>query len=141
MQQLTLAGTIGKDAEIRRTQSGEAVAGFSVAIDNGKDKQGNKRETTWIDCSLWGKRGEALGPFLTKGSRVAITGRPTVREHNGKAYLGCSVDQVTLLGGGQKQDQGAGYGGNYQEPPAQGGGAPAGGYEGGDIPFSPIWWA
>jgi len=105
MQQLTIAGTIGKDAEVRKTQNGEPVAGFSVAVDNGKDKDGNKRETTWFDCSLWGKRGEGLGPYLTKGTRVTITGRPTAREHNGKVYLGCSVDQITLMGGGQERQQ------------------------------------
>ena len=114
MNILMIAGTIGKDAELRRTQSGDAVAGFSVAIDNGKDKNGNKRDTTWIDCSLWGKRGESLCQYLTKGTKVAITGRPTVREHNGKAYQGCSVNEITLMGGGQKsQDQTS----NYQAPP------------------------
>ena len=62
MNILMIAGTIGQNAELRRTQSGDAVAGFSVAIDNGKDKNGNKRDTTWIDCSLWGKRGESPMP-------------------------------------------------------------------------------
>ena len=102
MQQLTIAGTLGKDAELRKTGNGDAVAGFSVAVDNGKDKNGTKRETTWIDCSLWGKRGEALSPYLTKGLKVAITGRPTVRAYDGKAYLGCSVNEITLMGGGEK---------------------------------------
>jgi single-strand DNA-binding protein len=103
MQTLIIAGTIGRDAEVRQTQGGESVAGFSVAVDNGKDQNGNKRETTWFDCSLWGKRGQGLGPHLTKGTRVAITGRPSAREHNGKIYMQCSVDQIQLLGGGNQQ--------------------------------------
>ena len=126
MQQLTIAGTIGRTAEIRRTQSGDAVAGFSVAVDNGKDKDGNRRETTWFDCSLWGKRGESLGPYLTKGTRVCITGRPGAREHNGKVYLQCSVNELTLLGGGQRDESP-----RQPEPDAQGGGR----IDDDDIPF------
>ena len=119
MQTLTIAGTIGKDAELRHTQSGDQVAGFSVAVDNGKDKSGNKRDATWYDCSLWGKRGEALCQYLTKGTRVAITGRPGAREHNGKIYLQCNVDQITLLGGGQDRQQGNQQSDGYGAP-AQG---------------------
>ena len=100
MQQLLIAGTIVKeDAVLRRTQGGDPVAGFSVVVDNGKDKDGNRKDGTFVDCSLWGKRGEALCQYLTKGTKVTITGRPTVREHNGKAYLGCSVNEITLQGG------------------------------------------
>lgn len=118
MMNLILAGTIGRDAELRRTQGGEPVAGFSVAVDNGKDKQGNKRDATWVDCSLWGKRGEGLCQYLTKGTKVAITGRPTTREHNGKAYLGVSINEITLMGGGQQGGNGGASQG-YQAPQPQ----------------------
>ena len=117
MQILIIAGTIGRDAEIRHTQGGDAVAGFSVAVDNGKDKNGNKRDTTWYDCSLWGKRGEGLGPYLTKGTRVTIKGRPSARTHDGKVYMQCNVDEISLLGGGQDRQQGGSSGdqqGGYQ---------------------------
>jgi single-stranded DNA-binding protein len=43
---LTIAGNIGKDAEVRRTQSGDPVAGFSVAVDNGKDTDGQRFAST-----------------------------------------------------------------------------------------------
>lgn len=118
MQQLTIAGNVGKDAELRRTGNGDAVLGFSVAVDNGKDKNGNKRDSTWFDCSIWGKRAESLERYITKGTKVVLTGRPTAREHNGKAYLGISVNDLTLMGGNsqgeQRQD-------SYQAPqqPAQ----------------------
>lgn len=134
MQILMIAGNIGKDAELRTTQKGDKVAGFSVAVDNGKDANGNRRDSTWYDCSLWGKRGEALCQYLTKGSKVTVTGRPTAREHNGKAYLGLSVDEITLQGGGQSQghpDPGR------QAPPSQGSGyqdGPHGQYDD-EIPF------
>ena len=135
MQQLTIAGTIGRDAEIRNTQSGDAVAGFSVAVDNGKDKNGNKRDATWFDCSLWGKRGEALGPYLTKGTRVTITGRPGAREHNGKIYLQCNVNEITMQGGGSERQGNQGY---DQSPEGYNAGGRPGGDISDEIPFAPV---
>ena len=111
MQSLTIAGTVGKDAELRRTQGGDPVLGFSLAVDNGKDRNGNKRDATWFDCSIWGKRAEALHSHITKGSKLVLRGRPTARCHNDKAYLGVSVDDLTFMGGSEprQQRQGDGY--------------------------------
>ena len=125
MQVLIIAGNVGKDAVLRRTNSGDAVLGFSVAVDNGKDKQGNKRDSTWYDCSIWGKRAESLERHITKGAKLTLTGRPTAREHNGKAYLGLSVNDLTFMGGSSGgADRGGDYGGgsgggDYQAPPAR----------------------
>jgi single-strand DNA-binding protein len=130
MQQLIIAGRITKDAELRRTQSGDEVAGFSVAVSNGKDKQGNWRDSTFYDCSLFGKRASALVNALSKGTNVTVTGRPSAREYNGKVYLQCIVDQVALQGGPrsqegqQHQDSGGGYAGLDDE-----------------VPFAPEWRA
>jgi single-strand DNA-binding protein len=120
MQNLTLAGTVGRDAELRQTQGGDPVLSFSLAVDNGKDANGNKRDATWFDCSIWGKRATALQGFITKGGKLAVTGRPTAREHNGKVYLGCSVNELTFMGGGNRdsQPQGAPAGGYGQQSPA-----------------------
>lgn len=108
MMQLTLAGNVGKDAELRQTQGGDSVLSFSLAIDGGKDKNGNKRDSTWFDCSIFGKRADALRSYITKGSKLVITGRPTAREYQGKVYLGCIVNELTFMGGGNR-DQGGGY--------------------------------
>lgn len=130
MQQLTIAGNVGKDAVLRSTQGGDKVLGFSLAVDNGKDKNGNKRDATWYDCSIWGKRAESLERHITKGTKLVLTGRPTARAHEGKAYLGISVNELTFMGGGDSsQDSGQG------------------GYSGGptsrdledEIPFAPEW--
>ena len=123
MQQLILAGTVGRDAELRRTNSGDAVLNFSLAIDNGKDKDGNKRDATWFDCSLWGKRAEALQSYVLKGGKLTVTGRPSAREHNGKVYLGCNVQELTFMGGGNRDSQ---QGGGYDQSP-QGYGDQSGG--------------
>lgn len=109
MQKLFIAGNVGKDPVLRRTGNGDAVLGFSLAVDNGKDKDGNKRDATWYDCSIWGKRGESLERHITKGSKLTLIGRPTTRAHEGKAYLGIAVDDLTFMGGGQSGDSGGGY--------------------------------
>ena len=132
MQQLTLAGTVGRDAELRRTNSGDAVLNFSLAIDNGKDKNGNKRDATWFDCSLWGKRAEALQSYIVKGGKLTVTGRPSAREHNGKVYLGCNVQELTFMGGGNRDSQ---QGNGYDQSPQGYGDQSSGSGFDDEIPF------
>ena len=117
MMQLTIAGTCGKDAELRQTQGGDSVLSFSLAVDGGKDRNGNKRDSTWFDCSIWGKRATALQGYITKGSKLVVTGRPTAREYQGKVYLGCAVQELTFMGGGQSG------GGQARDPEPSGYGA------------------
>ena len=112
MEMLIIAGTVGKDAELRRTQSGDPILSFSLAVDQGKDRNGNKRDTKWYDASIFGKRAESLQSYITKGSKLTLQGRPTAREYNGKVYMGIAVNDLTFMGGGQqREDAGQGYGG------------------------------
>lgn len=142
MELLIIAGTVGRDAELRNTQNGDAVLGFSVAVDQGKDRNGNKRDAKWYDCSVWGKRATALQGHITKGTKLTLTGRPTAREHNGKAYLGISVDQLTFQGGSQRQSgQDSGYSAGYDaQRPLDHGGTYGGGGNAmdDDLPFAPV---
>jgi len=96
MQMLTIAGNVGNVKDLKEV-GGEKVLNFSVAVDNGKDKSGEKREATWFDCALWGKRAEALAPYIAKGSKLALSGRPGCRAHEGKAYLSLTVDGLTFM--------------------------------------------
>lgn len=137
MQTLIIAGNIGKDAVLRRTQNGDAVLSWSLAVDNGKDASGNRRESTWYDCSLWGKRAEALEPHIIKGSKLTLQGSPTVRVHEGKAYLGIRVQELTFMGGGQRDEGGQGQGAGGQSGYGSGG-RPSGNRDFDDeIPFAP----
>lgn len=99
MKHITIAGTIGRDAQTRDAGQ-SSVTGFPVAVDE-RGRNGEK-STVWFDCSLWGKRGDSLRAYLTKGGKVAVTGELSTREHNGKTYLQIRADDVTLMGGGQK---------------------------------------
>ena len=67
---LTGVFRLGRDAELRRIPSGEAVINLSLAYSYGnKDSSGNK-PAQWIDGALWGKRAESLAQYLTKGVQV-----------------------------------------------------------------------
>jgi len=75
MNNSVFAGRVGNDAELTYTKDGKAVASFSVAVDNGKDREGEKRKPTWVKAVLWEKRAEALAPHIKKGSMVVVSGR------------------------------------------------------------------
>ena len=113
MKSITIAGNIGKDAVTRTTPNGEKVTGWSVAVE---ERNGQDKRSIWFDCTLWGKRGESLAQYLTKGGKVAVSGELSTRDHDGKTYLTIRVEQVTLLGGkpdGERQErsqQSSGYG-------------------------------
>jgi single-strand DNA-binding protein len=61
---------VGKDAEVRFTPGGAAVANVSLAFTYGKKGDDGKRPTQWVDASLWGQRVESLAPYLTKGKQI-----------------------------------------------------------------------
>lgn len=119
MNVLTIAGRIGRDAETRYTQSGKAVTGFSVAVD--QRVAGGEKSTLWIDCSVWGERVEKLAQYLIKGTSVAISGEAGVRCYtpkNGgepKAELTLFVREVTLLGNKRDGESGGGARGRQND--------------------------
>lgn len=120
MQILTIAGNVGNVKEVKDVGN-DKVLNFSVAVDNGKDKNGEKREASWFDCALWGPRAERLAPYIQKGSKLAVTGRPGARAHEGKAYLSLTVDNLTFMSSKQDGERSSGGGGSdtYQEPVKQ----------------------
>lgn len=100
MKSICIAGRLGKDAELRRTQSGDPVLSFNVAVDDGF---GQSKRTLWFKCSLWGKRGQSLEEHLRKGSAVTVSGDLSTEEYQGKTQLIVRVNDVTMQGGSQGQ--------------------------------------
>jgi single-strand DNA-binding protein len=104
MNKVILVGNIGKDAECKRVGDGSVLT-FSVATsEKWSDKSGQKQERTdWHRCELWGKRADALAQYITKGSRVAVTGSVHYREYEKDGTKRYSteirVDDIELLGG------------------------------------------
>jgi len=129
MKQITVAGNVTRDAETRTTQGGDKVTSWTVAVD---DRSSKEKTTIFFDCSLWGKRGESLASYLTKGGKVVVSGDLGKREHDGKTYLTIRADQVTLMGGKPES------GGSTYSAPQSGGGRPMDD-DGDSIPFAPEW--
>jgi single-strand DNA-binding protein len=74
-----------KDPELRRTNSGIAVASFTVAVDRdfgGRD--GGEKETDFIDCVAWRQTGEFVSKYFAKGSMIVVSGRLQIRSWNDK---------------------------------------------------------
>jgi len=86
LNQYTFTGRLGKDVESRFTQSGDAVANFSVAVgDSWKSASGEKKETTtWVRVVAFKKLAEIMAQYLKKGSKVLISGRMDERKYTDK---------------------------------------------------------
>ncbi|UOF80796.1 single strand binding protein [Caudoviricetes sp.] len=99
MNSITVAGQLGKDAEVRYLPAGDPVANFSIADSQGKDK-----DAIWWSCQLFGKRAETLAQYLVKGRAVIITGSVSQRKYtdkNGQERISTDVrvNDVALQGG------------------------------------------
>lgn len=137
MNNATFSGRLGRDAEVRHTSSGQSVTGFAIAVDEYAGK--GERRTLWVDCSMWGERGEKLATHLTKGSAVSVSGQVGIQTFDGRngpqSKLTLRVADVTLLGG--KQDGGSRA--PRSEPQRAGGTGPveqsSDGFDDDDIPF------
>ncbi len=116
MNRVTLFGNLGADPELRFTGSGTAVLNMRMACTESyldKDKQRQER-TEWINVVVWGKRGEALAKFLTKGSQVLVEGglRTSSFEKEGVKHYRTEVHANDVYLGGR------GNGGGGERPAA-----------------------
>lgn len=112
MIKLQIIGNLGKDCIVKEV-NGKNVINFSVAhTERFKDAQGNQKErTTWVECAYWTDR-TAIAPYLVKGTTVYAEGSPeadayTNKEGQAAATLRMRVQNVQLLGGGNRDNQGA----------------------------------
>jgi len=100
MNSWNMTGNLGRDCETRHTPSGDPVVSFSVGVKSG---YGKNESTTWANCAMFGKRAEAVAPYLTKGQLVGICGEVNLREWTDKdggkrQSLDVRVTDLTLLG-------------------------------------------
>lgn len=108
MNKVILIGNITKDIELRQSNSGKFVVEFSVAINNGKDQQGNELPADFINCTAWNKTAEVLSKYATKGTKVGIEGAMktqtwTDQQGNNRYKTYVLVDRVELLSRPQQQ--------------------------------------
>ena len=127
-----VVGNLGKDPEVRFTQSGRAVANFPIATSEswtGQDGSAQER-TEWHNIVVWGKQAESCGQYLSKGRQVFVQGRIQTRkwtDQNGQDRYTTEIvaQRVQFLGGGggarasqESQDQGFGESSSsFQSPP------------------------
>ena len=105
MNLLTAIGNIN-NPELRFLPDSTPVLQFSFALNSG---YGQKQVTTWLNCSLFGKRAQTLADMVKKGDKVGITGELTNRKYTDKSgvekySLECRINDLTLLG--KKDDAG-----------------------------------
>lgn len=114
LNKVQLIGNLGRDAELRYTPAGAAVASINMATTEvWNDKAGQKQEKTeWHRVVIWGKMAESLAEYLVKGKQIYVEGRLQTKswEKDGVTRYATDVraDRVLLLGGGQKKDAGHG---------------------------------
>src|SRR6185503_16551634 len=133
VNKVILIGNLGKDPEIRYSQSGEPIANFSLATNEvWTDKSGQKQErVAWHRVEVFGKAAQVVRDYLTKGRPVYLEGsirydewtdKDGNKRNTTKIHVGGPNSKVVLLGG---RGEGAGGG------PRGGGGGAQGAPEGG----------
>jgi len=114
VNKVILVGNLGRDAELRYTPGGAAIAKFSLATtEKWTDKSGSPQERTeWHNIDLWGKQAETLTEYLRKGKQVYVEGRLQTDEYTDKEGVKrkstrVRCDRVVLLssGGGRGMER------------------------------------
>ena len=116
-----LMGNLTRDVEMRTTQSGQTVANFSLAVSRSwKDQNGQTQEqTSFINCVAWGKPGEIIAQYVSKGSPLLVSGRLDQRSYddkdgNKRTAVEVVVEDFNFIGGGR----GGSDSGDYSVPAA-----------------------
>lgn len=108
---VTIAGNLTRDPELRRTQSGLAVLGIGIAVNDSRKNQSGEWEEypNYLDCTLIGERAEKLSTMLSKGQKVCIVGklRQSRWEKDGQKHskLEIIVDQIEFMSARQEPKQ------------------------------------
>lgn len=124
-QYTVIIGNVGREPEMRYTQSGVAVCDFSVAVTRRwNDRQTNERreETTWFRVSAWRGLAETANSYVHKGMQIMVAGRVNASAYVGqdgeaRASLEITAQDIQFLGRrGEGFDDGAPGGGYPSEP-------------------------
>jgi single-strand DNA-binding protein len=100
------SGRLGRDSETKYLPNGTAVLEFSLAVDSG---WGDRKTSWWLNCAMFGERGEKLKQYLTKGAQIAVIGQFTPRPYTTKdgaekISMDLRVAEVEMFG--SKSDSG-----------------------------------
>ncbi len=117
LNRVILMGRITHDLEVKQTQSGVSVLSFSVAVDRGYVKQGEERQTDFINCVAWRQTADFIGRYFARGRMIAIEGQLRTRTYDDKNGTKHYVTEVYVDNAsftGEPKQQGSGnYSNNY----------------------------
>ena len=131
LNQIILMGRLTRDPELRHTQTGTAVASFSLAVDRDfKDKATGDRTTDFMDVVAWRQTGEFVSRYFTKGRMAVVEGRLQIRDwtdKDGGKRRSAEVVADNVYFGDSKRDGGdnSGYNPGYAPAPASHSAAPS----------------
>ena len=103
-----LMGNLTRDVEVRTTSGGQTVSSFSLAVSRswrGQDGQ-QQEQTSFINCVAWGKTGEIIAQYTSKGSPLLVSGRLDQRSYddkdgNKRQAVEVVVEDFNFIGGGR----------------------------------------
>ena len=120
MNKVILMGRLAKDVELRYTQTGKAVATFTLAVDRkkGENAPANAPTADFIPCVAWEKLAEIAGNYLAKGRQVLVEGHIQVRSYKAKDGSNRYTTEIILekmefVGSKSDNENSAGSQGNY----------------------------
>ena len=129
LNRILLMGRLTRDPELRHTQTGTAVASFTLAVDRDfKDKNTGEKATDFIDIVAWRQTGEFVGKYFTKGRMAVVEGRLQMRDwtdKDGNKRRSAEVVADNIYFGDAKKEAEPGCNSSYNSAPA-GYGAPSG---------------
>jgi single-strand DNA-binding protein len=112
-------GRLGKDIEVKKTQSGLSVCSFQIAIDRMKQKDQDHADTDWIDCVAWRATADYLSNYAKVGDQIAVDGRLQVRtwdDTNGQKHYKTEViiDNASICSSTKKSSSTPATGTSYK---------------------------
>ena len=121
LNRVILMGRITQDLELKTTASGISVTSFSIAVDRNYVKQGEERQTDFINIVCWRKQAEFVCRYFEKGSMIAIEGQLQTRTYQAKdgsnRYVTEVVaDSVSFTGEKREQNNNGYSQPQYQQP-------------------------
>ena len=106
-----IVGRLAADPELRHTASGVAVTSFTLAVSRNYSRQGEERQTDWIDVVAWRNTAEFVCKYFTKGQMMAVTGSIQTRSYedrsgNKRKAVEIQANDVSFVG--SKRDNAGG---------------------------------
>ena len=119
LNKIILMGRLTRDPELRRTNSGTAVASFSLAVDRDFKAQNGEKETDFIDIVAWRNTAEFVSKYFSKGRMAVVEGRLQIRDRtdkDGSKRRTAEVVADNVYFGDSKKETGNAIQDNYNAP-------------------------